>query len=90
MLSKGLDDTLDNLEKNLERINKEITKISNSNEQLNIEEIEIMMKKFFKYALPTNELLNDVIDKITVDKERNIEIFFKKNVSKYIQLDKKR
>lgn len=90
MLSKGSDETLANLEKNLERINKEIHKISNSNEQLNIGEIEIMMKKFFKYALPTNELLNDVIDKITVDKERNIEIFFKKNVSKYIQLDKKR
>lgn len=68
MLSKGSDKTLANLEKNLKRINKEIHKISTGNEQINIGEIVIMMKKFFKYALPTNELLNDVIDKIVVEK----------------------
>ena len=90
MLSKNNDETIINLEKNLEKINKEIHKINTGNEKMNIGEIEIMMKKFFKYSLPTNELLNDVIDKIYIDKDRNIEIFFKKNVSKYIQLEKKR
>ena len=48
------------------------------------------MKKFFKYALPANSLLLEVIDKIVIDKEQNIEIFFKQDVSKFIQMDKKR
>ncbi len=45
---------------------------------MNIGEIKIMMKKFLKYQIPTNEFLNEVIDKIVVDKNKNIEIFSRK------------
>lgn len=90
MLSKDNEESIVNLEKKLDKINKEINKIKNGNEQMNIGEIEIIMKKFFKYQIPTNELLSEIIDQIVIDKDRNIELFFKVDVSKYTQLDKKR
>lgn len=49
-----------------------------------------MMKDFLEYKTPSNELLSKVIDKIVIDKDKNIEIYFKFDVSKYIQLEKKR
>ena len=90
MLSKNNDQTITSLEKNLERINQEIEDTKNGNDHLTLKEIEEMMIKFFKYQIPSNELLSQIIDRIVIDKDRNIEVFFKVDVSKYIQLEKKR
>ena len=89
-LGKDCDETITNLESNYHRITTEIDQIKNSNELLTIQEIERMMKDFFEYKTPSNELLSKVIDKIVIDKDKNVEIYFKLDVSKYIQLEKKR
>ncbi len=90
MLGKDCEETITYLESNYDRIANEIDQIKNSNELLTIQEIEQMMKDFFEYKIPSNELLSKVIDKIVIDKDKNIEMFFKLDVSKYIQLEKKR
>lgn len=74
-------DTIIKLETNYKRITNEIEQIKSSNELLTIQEIDQMMKDFFEFKMATNELLSKVIDKIVIDKEKNIEIYFKLDVS---------
>lgn len=90
MLAKDTEESITHLESKISEIIEKIDKLKNRNDHLNLGEIEEIMKKFFKYALPANSLLLEVIDKIVIDKEQNIEIFFKQDVSKFIQMDKKR
>ena len=40
-----------------------------------------------KIDLMTNELMFQLIDKIEIDKDKNVEVFFKVNISKYINID---
>ena len=90
MLAKDTEESITHLESKISEIIEKIDKLKNRNDHLNLGEIEEIMKKFYKYALPANSLLLEVIDKIVIDKEQNIEIFFKQDVSKFIQMDKKR
>ncbi|MDD6466595.1 MAG: recombinase family protein [Erysipelotrichaceae bacterium] len=90
MLAKDTEESITHLESKISEIIEKTDKLKNRNDHLNLGEIEEIMKKFFKYALPANSLLLEVIDKIVIDKEQNIEIFFKQDVSKFIQMDKKR
>ena len=90
LLSVDLDESLHNLEKNIERIENEITRIKNGNEYKNLKKIENEIKRFLKFEEPTNELLSEIIDKIVIDKNLNVEVFFKVNISKYLKTVKKR
>lgn len=90
LLSKDNDESLANLEKNKERILSEIKQIKSRNEHITTQEIEDFMKKFFTYQIPSNKQLSQIIDKIVIDKDLNVEVFFKVNVAKYLKFDKKR
>lgn len=37
---------------------------------------ENFLEKFMKFEYPTRELIYDFIDKIEINKDRNIEVFF--------------
>ena len=46
-----------------------------------------MINDFMSFKFPTNELMFQLIDKIEIDKDKNVEVFFKVNISKYINID---
>ena len=39
-----------------------------------------------KFNYPTNELIHQIIDKILIDKDKNVEVFFKADIAKYVDI----
>lgn len=90
LLTKDLDESIVHLNKKIQKIDDEITKIKIGNEYKNLKQIDHLIKEFFKCQVPSNELLSQIIDKIVIDRNQNVEVFFKVNISKYIQITKNR
>lgn len=42
-----------------------------------------------QFEMPTNELMYQLIDKIEIDKDKNIEIFFRVDIGKYLDFETK-
>ena len=90
MMSKRYDDILDALEKKEEAVKAKIKAFPAVDKQKEINEIRILLKQFVKFEKPTHELMFQLVDKIEVDKDRNIEVYFKSDISKYIGMVRKK
>ena len=90
MMSKRYDDILDALEKKEEAVKAKIKAFPAVDKQKEINEIRILLKQFVIFEKPTHELMFQLVDKIEVDKDRNIEVYFKSDISKYIGMVRKK
>lgn len=61
-------------------------KISIINTQHQDEELKCkqLLEKYIQFKLPTNELMYQLIEKIEIDKNKNIKIFFRVDIEKYL------
>lgn len=89
MMSKKYDDILDALEKKEEAVKAKIDNFGTVDSQKEIDECRKLLTQFMKFEKPTHELMFELIDKIEVDKDKNIEVYFKSNISKYVNIVRK-
>ncbi len=79
-------------EKEIEELNSKVEKLENLKSQKKVYNTKLSdvvdkIKKLLDLEHPTRELLLDVIDKIVIDKDRNIEIFYKFGITKTDKLN---
>lgn len=74
-LSKETEILLNQSKKRLDKIKNSSKKEINSNKK--IKEYEEKIKELINLDNPSRELLQSIIDKIVIDKDKNIEIFYK-------------
>lgn len=89
MMSKKYDDKLIELEEQEKILNY---KIANSSTKVNQEayfSCKKLLTEFMEFKYPTRELIQQLIEKIEIDKDNNIEVFFKIDISKYVSIDEK-
>lgn len=84
----------ENIEKEIEELTSKIEKLENLRKQkvvynTKLPEVVDKIKELLDLNQPTRELLLDVIDKIVIDKDRNIEIFYKFGIAKTDKLNNK-
>lgn len=89
MLSKKYEQTLENLEKEQSSILKAIDNMEKDDSK-ELDKCKKLIYKFMTFEFPTRELMLQLIDKIEVDEDKNIEIFFNVNLTKYINLNKEK
>lgn len=86
IMSKKYDEMIDKLEIKEANLRKQLAKSNTINMQKDIEKYRNILKHFIQFEKPTNELMFQLIDKIEIDKNKNIEVYFKTDISKYIHL----
>jgi len=89
MMSEKYEKTLTDLEKQLQEVHFQMKKMKSDNRSNELQECKKLMEKFMKFESPTNELMYQLIDRIEIDKDKNIEVFFKINIEKYLDLTTK-
>lgn len=90
MMSKKYDEILENLEKKEEQLRRKLDTSDSIDRNEEIEECRTLLKQFMQFEKPTNELMFQLIDKIEVDKDKNVEVYFKSDISKYIDVVRKK
>ena len=58
--------------------------MQNNHHSKEIEECKELIEQFMKFEMPSNELIYKLIEKIEIDKNKNIEVFFKIDIKKYV------
>ena len=86
MMSKKYDEKLLDLEKKNVEITEMIEKIKASDNNRSFDECKVLLEKFMKFEYPTRELMNELIEKIEIDKNMNVEIFLNIDVKKYVDI----
>ena len=86
-MSKKIENELSDLAGKKNELIKAIFLYKNDCLDNDIEKYKQLIKDFMSFKFPTNELMFQLIDKIEIDKDKNIEVFFKVNISKYIDID---
>ena len=87
LMSKKIENELNDLEVKKNELTKSILLYKNDYLDNDIEKYKQMINDFMSFKFPTNELMFQLIDKIEIDKDKNVEVFFKVNISKYINID---
>lgn len=90
LMSKKYDEILENLEKKEEHLRRKLDTSDSVDRNEEIEECRTLLKQFMQFEKPTNELMFQLIDKIEVDKDKNVEVYFKSDISKYIDVVRKK
>ena len=49
-----------------------------------------MVERFMSFKEPTNALMKEIIDRIEIDKEKNVEVFFRADFGRFVHLEKKK
>ena len=86
-MSKKIENELSDLAGKKNELTKAMFLYKNDCLDNDIEKYKQLIKDFMSFKFPTNELMFQLIDKIEIDKDKNIEVFFKVNISKYIDMD---
>ena len=86
LMSKKIENELNDLEVKKNELTKSILLYKNDYLDNDIEKYKQMINDFMSFKFPTNELMFQLIDKIEIDKDKNVEVFFKVNISKYINI----
>ena len=89
-MSKKYDEILEGLEKKEEQLRRKLDTSDSIDRNKEIEECRTLLKQFMQFEKPTNELMFQLIDKIEVDKDKNVEVYFKSDISKYIDVVRKK
>ena len=87
--SKKFKSIIEECEKQLNVINKEIeSEKEPSDTNQKYQECKEIITKFFSLEYPTHEMMMEIIDKIEIDKERNVYVYFKADFKRFIDLKK--
>lgn len=84
LMAKKYDTILDELEKQKENIKTKIKQfkiIKNDNEDSKYNDL---LAQYMSFERPTQDLMYQLINKIEVDKDKNIEVFFKVDLTNYM------
>ena len=87
LVSKKIENELNDLEVKKNELTKSVLLYKNDYLDNDIEKYRQMINDFMSFKFPTNELMFQLIDKIEIDKDKNVEVFFKVNISKYIDIN---
>jgi DNA repair ATPase RecN len=83
LMAKKYEKIINDLEKQQDELNKKLNEL-NLNQDDDINQCKELIDKFMKFEIPTHELMYQFIEKIEIDKNKNIEVFFKVDIQKYI------
>lgn len=86
LMVKKYDQQIIDLEAKEEELNDKVSQLKNDDSINSYEECKKMMEEYMKFEHPTIELMNQIVDMILVDKDNNVEVYFKADVGKYINL----
>ena len=86
-MAKKYDEILASLEKQQEDLKYKLTKMNDNHQPDEMKNCKELIERFMKFEMPSNELMYQLIEKIEIDKEKNIEVFFKVDIQKYIELN---
>lgn len=87
--SKKFKSIIEECEKQLNVINKEIeSEKEPSDTYEKYQECKEIITKFFSLEYPTHEMMMEIIDKIEIDKERNVYVYFKVDFKRFVDLKK--
>ena len=84
LMAKKYDEVLASLEKKQIDLKHQLKSLQNNHHSKEIEECKELIEKFMKFEMPSNELIYKLIEKIEIDKNKNIEVFFKIDIKKYV------
>lgn len=90
MMSKRYEDMFEQLDKKEVALKMKMESFNKIDKLNEMKKVRTLLKQFMKFENPTNELMFQLIDKIEVDKDKNIEVYFKCDMSKYINLVRKK
>lgn len=85
-MAKKYEDMILSLEKENETINFRLRKLESTSQNKSYEECKNLLENYMKFNYPTNELIHQIIDKILIDKDKNVEVFFKADIAKYVDI----
>ena len=89
LMAKKYDNVLESLEKQQEELKEKLKKSNDNHHSNEIKECKELIEQFMQFEMPTNELMYQLIDKIEIDKDKNIEIFFRVDIGKYLDFETK-
>lgn len=89
MMSSRYEKILIDLEGQLKEVNFQMKKKKSDHLANELAECKKRLEQFMKFENPTNEQMYQLIDRIEIDKNKNIEVFFKINLEKYLDSNKK-
>lgn len=90
MMSKKYEKEIQLLEQRKEEVINQINDLKDNNYSDSYKKCKKALKKYMNFECPTNELMHQIIDRIEIDKENNVEVFFKTDVSRYVNLEVKK
>lgn len=86
LLNKDFEKNIEQLQVTYERLNNKLKQIKRHNQAITTQEIQQIIQAFLAYKIPSNELFSNIIDKIIIDKYKQVEIYFKVDIAKYLSL----
>lgn len=89
LMAKKYDNILGSLEKQQEELKEKLKKSNDNHHSNEIKECKELIEQFMQFEMPTNELMYQLIDKIEIDKDKNIEVFFRVDIGKYLDFETK-
>lgn len=87
LMAKKYDEVLASLEKQQEELNLKLARMNDNHHPDEMKKCKELIERFMKFEMPSNELMYQLIEKIEIDKDKNIEVFFKIDIGKYIELN---
>jgi len=90
LMAKKYDDILVSLEKQQADLNLKLVKMKDNHHSNEMKKCKELIEKFMKFEMPSHELMYQLIDRIEIDKDKNIEVFFKIDIGKYIDISPKK
>lgn len=84
LMAKKYDEVLASLEQQQEDLKHQLESLQDNHRSDEIKECKELIEKFMKFEMPSNELMYQLIDRIEIDKDKNIEVFFKVDIGKYV------
>lgn len=90
MMAKKYDDKILNLEKENESLGNELKKMNSGKKNKSHEECKVLLENYMKFEYPSNELIHQIVDRIEIDKDKNVEVFFKVDIAKYVEISAKK
>lgn len=82
-LSAKYETDLTNLENKLQKLEEQTNQKNDTALKKEFDKCKSLIHEFMSLKNPTNELMFHLIDKIIIDKNGNVEIFFNVNIKKY-------
>lgn len=84
LMAQKYEQQLSVIENKLQEVKKLLNKIDGHDQNEKRKQCEDLVIRFMKFEIVSHELMYQLIEKIEIDQDKNVEVFFKANLQKYL------